>query len=329
MRKKNNQLMPTYPWAFIASPLVDSLLEEEVVWYDTDYTFMSVATREKYKRHGLAAAAAYMSPTTTDVARLRPIARLMIWLTLFDDYYEFCPISELVPIRDHMVNILLGEEPRPDDIGMVRQAAQMTKEFKTFMPDFWIERLAHSFYRYVTYGLMAETPYKLAEIKRFPPLAILLPIREYSIAMYPYLDMLDPALGFTLPVHLHNHPVIQRFRAVIARLTVIQNDFASLEKEKALAAEVLNIVLVVQHEYQISLKEAVEESLRIHDGYVKEVDALHAALPDFGACHKEVDSYISHMKLMLTGIGRWYEDVTERYTQFPTPEYVNADAVEQ
>jgi hypothetical protein len=226
----------------------------------------------------------------------------MVWLTLFDDYYEFCPVNELVPIRDHMVNIILGEEPHPNDIGMIHQAAQMTKEFKAFMPDFWIKRLADCFYRYVTYGLMEEIPYKLAKIKRFPPLAILLSIREYSVAMHAYLNILDAATGFVLPIQLHNHPVIQRFRAIIARIAVIQNDFASLEKEKALEAEVMNIVLVVQHEYNISLEEAITESLRIHDEYVKEMDALHSALPDFGTYHEDVDNYIFHMKLMITGI---------------------------
>ncbi|ALR30925.1 hypothetical protein ATE47_10460 [Chryseobacterium sp. IHB B 17019] len=318
---KNTQIMPTYPWPYIASPHRDSLQDEEIFWYDTDFTFMSKATREKYKRHGLASAAAYMSPTTTDLSRLRPITLLMIWMTLFDDYYEFCPKDKLEPIRDHIINIILGKQPDSDDIGLVRQAAQMVKELRTFMPDFWMERFANSFYRYVTYGLMEEIPYKLAKIKHYPPLAVLLPIREYSVAMHPYLDMLDVSLGFILSANLYNHPIIQRFRAITARLAVIQNDFASLEKEKALGAEVFNIVLVIQHEYKISLEEAINKSLHIHDEYVREMDALHAALPDFGPYHKNVDNYIFHMKLMLTGIGKWYQDVTERYTKFPIPEY--------
>ncbi|MBS0029254.1 terpene synthase family protein [Chitinophaga sp. 22321] len=315
--------IPKYPWPYFIGRFSEEFYEEENNWIDTDYTFMSEGTREKYKRHGLAQATSYMFPACTTMEQIRPIARFMVWLTLYDDYHEVCPVHELAGIRDHIMDVMLGEAPRPDDIGLIRQVARSREEFLPYVNDYWFERWAQSFYRYTTYGIMEETPYKLA--KRCPTLDNLMFIREYSISMYPYGDPVEPSINFIAPRYVSEHPVIQRLKALMCRIMAIQNDLASLKKELAIDTEILNIVVVIMHQFKVSVEEACTESLRMHDEYVREFAEIQANLPNFGAIQKDVENFVYHMALMITGLGAWYYGGNSiRYSTpgaFPKPEY--------
>lgn len=323
MQKEFKAPVPKYPWSYFIGPFAESFYDEERQWIDTDYTFMSGPTRERYKRHGLVQAASYMFPAAKTMEQLRPIARFMVWLTLYDDYYEVCPVDELEHIRDHIMDVMLGKAPEEGDIGLIRQVAKSREEFKPFVSDYWFERWAQNFYRYTTYGIMEETPYKLS--KQYPTLDNLLLIREYSISMYPYGDPVEPSIGYIVPRHVSEHPVIERLKMLMCRIMAIQNDFASLEKELLVDTELLNIVFVLQHQYKISLEEACAEAMNIHDVYVEEFDRLYRNLSDYDFYNEEVERFVYHMILMITGLGAWYQQgISDRYTvpgAFPKPEY--------
>ncbi|WP_449400930.1 terpene synthase family protein [Chryseobacterium wanjuense] len=203
----------------------------------------------------------------------------MIWLTLYDDYHEVCPVNKLADIRDHIMDIMMGASPKPDDIGLMRQVALSRQEFLPYANDDWFQRWAKDFYNYTTYGIMEETPYKLK--KEFPTLHNLLLIREYSISMYPYGDPVEPAINYIVPNSISEHPIIKRLKMLMCRIMAIQNDFASIEKELAVDTETLNIILVIRHQYKVSLEEAIAEAMHIHDEYVKEFVELQNNLPDF------------------------------------------------
>lgn len=37
----------------------------------------------------------------------------MVWLTLYDDYYEVCPVHELAGISNHIMDVMIGQ-PWPE-----------------------------------------------------------------------------------------------------------------------------------------------------------------------------------------------------------------------
>jgi hypothetical protein len=311
MERKLNMPVLRYPWPTIPPAHPEYFTEEEKNWLDTDYTFLPEEAVRKIKGHCLANGASYMAPTTTNTDHLRPIARFFLWLTLYDDYYELWPVKKLAIERDRIIDIILGETPKPNDTGLYRQAATFRDEFLAFMPHKWLERLARSMYRYTTYGIMEEYPYRIA--KRFPKSINLAYMREYTIGMYPYGDMIEPATNFALPDHIAEHPVIMRLRTLLCRILYVQNDWYTLEKEMAMDSEVCNTILVLQHEQKISLEEAMAEALKIHDAYVQEMAVLQANLPDFGDYQTAVENYVYHITLNITGLNSWYNAMTLRY----------------
>ncbi|BAP31002.1 uncharacterized protein CHSO_1965 [Chryseobacterium sp. StRB126] len=312
-----------YSWAYKVAPFAESFYNEQNDWIDTDYQFISETTRTKYKRTNLVQAASYMFPATKTMEQMRPIARFMVWLTLYEDYYELCPVKELASVRDDIMNVMLGEDPRPGDIGLLRQVALSRDEFRPYVNDNWFQRWADSFHDYTTYGIMEETPYKLKH--EFPTLSHLLLMSEYSISIYPYADPVEPSMGFIAPNFVSKHPVIKRLKTLMSRIMVIQNSFASIENKLAMKPDVLNIILVLKNQYRISLEEACMEAMQMHDDYVREFVELKANLPEFGSIQKDVENFVHHMTLMISGLGAWYHSGKlphyEIPGEYPRPEY--------
>lgn len=314
-----------YPWPTVSSPIANAFDEEEKDWYDNDYTFISEEGIKRCKPQFLSRVATYMNPTCDSIERMRPCARLMIYITLFDDYFGMTPAKELKIIADRVYEVMMGEDPDPDEIGILRQMAQARKEWiANGMPQFWIDRISINFYEFIIYGMMEEIPFKQAENRRYPLLPHYLSFRKYSIGMWPYGDLTDAAVNFALPVHIYNHPIIQRCRELLSLIIVIQNDFASLKKELEVESDCLNIIFILANQYQLSYQEACNEAMKIHDAYVKELDDLHESLPDFGPFQDEAYNHIYHVKLHISGCANWYYNSgTKRYEPkaFIVPQY--------
>ncbi|MBB6174798.1 hypothetical protein HNR23_004858 [Nocardiopsis mwathae] len=297
----------TFPFPTVISPFeTDESYHDEALWYDEYYGFLPEEDRNKLKKHALPQGAAFMSPTENDATRLRPMGRWFMFLTLIDDRCEFHSMSDLVSVRDRVCDIILGEVPRRDEIGFLHMLGRMRVEFQEFMPYLWFERLANSFYEYWTYGVMEESPYKLGHKRGVPPLAPYLLVHEYSIAMRPYGDLVDVTTRAPLSVGTFRHSVISRLRSLICRLMSIQNDLYSLGKEEARPSEVFNIVPVLRNELDCSRSEAIDEAMRMLDGFADEIVALRNNVPDFGDEQQAVQDYFHHMELMVTGLDRWY-----------------------
>ncbi|MEU5130403.1 terpene synthase family protein [Streptomyces mobaraensis] len=320
--------VPRYPWPWVPSPFKDHVLSAECHWYDTDYTFLSADTLEKYKRHGLTQVTAYIFPVD-DVEAVLLASRLLIFHTVFDDYFELCPATEMAAIRDHLIAVLLGEPPTPTDLGLFRQVAAVRDECrKAGMPDFWFERLADSFHRYITYGVMEEVPYKLAGV--FPSLAYGLSIHDAAIGMRPHFTMAELVNDCLLPEVVYRHPMLQRLLDVHHRLFVVQNDLFSLDREIHRETEVINHILALRHWEGMSLHDACADVMRMNDRYVKEAADLHAALlevPSFAPFRETVDRYARSLETILTGMNQWYQEGRSiRYDAsggYPEPEYAS------
>ncbi|MBP2614932.1 terpene synthase family protein [Chryseobacterium jejuense] len=313
-----------YPWPTIPSPIANAFDEEEKAWYDNDYTFISEEGIKRCKPQFLSRVATYMNPTCDSMERMRPCARLMIYITLFDDFFGMTPANELKIMADRVYEVMMGEDPHEDEIGILRQMAQARKEWETFMPRFWIDRVSINFYEFIMYGMMEEIPFKQAENRTYPLLAHYLSFRKYSIGMWPYGDLIDPAVNYALPVHIYNHPIIQRCRELLSLIIVIQNDFASLKKELEIESESLNIIFILRHQYKISYQEACTEAMKLHDAYAQELDDLHQSLPDFGSFQEEAYNHVYHIKLQISGCPDWYYNSgTSRYEHkaFIVPQY--------
>ncbi len=332
MNKQLNVPMPVYPWPTAQSPFVGTFYEEENDWYDQDYQFLSPAARASYKKQRLVDVGPFMVPTVTDREKVRPVARFVIYMTVTDDYAELLPVKEIAAFRDRIFEVMMGDDPRPGEKGILRQMQTNRKEWIALgMPEFWLERLARNYkYRFITDGIMEESPYKIS--KDIPPIPLFHLIRANSIGMIPFIDQICPLIGFALPDDIYNHTVIQRLVMLQAIITALQNDFATIGKELSIESEIFNIILLLKHHNKISLDEACTEGMRIHDEFVDEFVTLSNHLPDFSPYQKETEDFIYHIKQMISGLNDfYYKSGTARYGPggFPVPPNGKGETLER
>ncbi len=307
MREKVVVPRLAYPWATIPSPRTDGFLDEETEWLDRDYREMLGDDGvRRWISQEITRVAAYMAPTVDSVEVMRPTARFIVYETVFDDHYGMTPIEKFAPIRDRVFSVMRGDDnPRPGDPGILRQMATGRDEFLAAgMPQFWVERMALSFWQFTTWGIMPEWTYRTTGT--CPPLDLFLEVRAYSIGQQAYGLLAELSSGFTVPENLYHHPVVTRIRHLQAIIIAIQNDMASIGKEVARDSETFNIMFVLRDQYGISLQEAAAKTLEIANGYIAELDRLVSPLPDFGPHRQGMETWAHHMVLQITGLDAWY-----------------------
>lgn len=314
MNKEFKVPKPVYPWTTLQSPFAGTLYEEENSWYDQDYQFLSKEAMARYKKMRLVDVGPFMVPAATEKDRVLHATRFAIYMTVTDDYVELLPIKEIAAFRDRIFEVMMGDDPRPEEKGILRQMQANRKEWMALgMPDFWLERIATNYkYRFVTDGIMEESPYKIS--KNIPPIPLFHLIRANSIGMIPFVDLICPSTGFALPNHIYKHTVIQRIIMLQAIIVALQNDFATIGKELAIESEIFNIITLLQHHHKISFDEACTEGMRIHDEFVDEFVTLSNHLPDFSPYQKETEEFIFYIKQMISGLNDfYYKSGTQRY----------------
>lgn len=314
MNTELNVPKPVYPWTTLQSPFAGTLNEEENNWYDEDYQFLSKDAMARYKKMRLIDVGPFMVPAATEKARVLHATRFAIYMTVTDDYVELLPVKEIAAFRDRIFEVMMGDDPRPDEKGILRQMQTNRKEWIALgMPDFWLERIAKNYkYRFVTDGIMEESPFKIS--KDIPSIPLFHLIRANSIGMIPFVDLICPTTGFALPDFIYRHTVIQRIIMLQAIIVALQNDFATIGKELAIESEIFNIITLLQHHHKLSFEEACIEGMKIHDEFVNEFVTLSNHLPDFSPYQKETEEFIYYIKQMISGLNDWYyKSGTKRY----------------
>lgn len=291
-----------YPFPTLKNPFADTLQEiTDHQWIDGEYLWLyrdDPATRQKYKKTKTAHIASQWFPTASQ-DRLRPICRFMLWTLLNDDKYEEGTPEEIRFIHRQSVAVLKGETSA-DDSGIPLGAllASLREELLRFIPEESLHRFVAALSRYFK-GLEQELEYKLK--KAFPSVEECIAIREDSLCLYPFLELMDVETKLPLPDEINEHPVLQQLRALAVRMMVYFNEVQSVIKDEATDSIYYNVVKVIQHNRNFSLEEACLEDLRIHNEELKEFLRLQASLPDFGEWQDAVVNRVHYISMTLSG----------------------------
>lgn len=160
-----------------------------------------------------------------------------------------------------------------------------------------------------------ETGIELA--KRECPDFILLDVQK-TIGVQAYLDLIEIQLDYSLPNEVMKSDYMKELYRLTARIFGWCNDFHSVLKD--VGREPLNLVLVLQNEFQISLEDANAMAIKLHDEDVQALCNLQADMPDFGNHHQQVQLFVYYLGVMIHGQNEWYLHDTLRYKKGGHPE---------
>jgi Terpene synthase family 2, C-terminal metal binding len=311
-----NMPLPAYPFPHHPSPFEDRIVEDLNTWLDNDYDFLTEEARNQYKRHDFGFATARSFPYLTKYEYLLPITRYTAWGTIFDDYFEYFSFDEKDKLRKQVVSVLRsGHAPRGQEALHLVPLITMRDELLALeLPAWWFDRFVESLNWFIR-GIQDEDHYKAN--KQIPSLEHLKLIREYSIGMYPWIELValeqDCAV---LPCSVLEHPVIRHLKKLVANLVAYQNDFVSLPKELTRGdGEVMNLVLAVQRERNTELKQAYMLALDIHNADLNAFLTLQSNLPNFGKHQRDVEQFVRYLAQLVKGCADWEGKAAFRYSR--------------
>ncbi|MBB5110073.1 terpene synthase family protein [Streptomyces spectabilis] len=279
--------------------------------------FLPDSVAELYKEARTAYMTAYWYPTATREQML-PLCRFMLWSMCNDDLCEAVSANEAHRIHRATVAVLRGHaRAATTGIALGEQVEKLHDELTQFLPADSLSRFATHIDQYFD-GVHAEITYR--DTGTCPTLDDYFVIREKSLMVHAFLDLLEMENQITLPAHILDHPVVQRLESLAVRITAWFNDFQSLDKEEILERSFSNLVKVVQNEFGLNRVDALERALRIHDNDLDEFLRLQSALPDFGEMHDATANYIHRMTFMIAG-WRTIHWITGRYQPGGCPEH--------
>ncbi|WP_343307862.1 hypothetical protein AAHN97_12000 [Chitinophaga niabensis] len=303
-----------YPWPDLISPYVDELEEEINYWLLHSYRCIPPDIKRKYEKTQLGHITARFFPMASR-ERLTPLNMNSLWGIAFDDYHEHCTIDQLRRLKHRVEDILIGAPPLKEENDIFWQLAVMRDSFAQFMPTNWLARFSNSMGEYVQ-GMVEEAPFKQRLIS--PSLSEYMEIRMKAVDVYPLVSFAEVVIGYTFPREVIYHPLMRRLADLTCRIVAWCNDYFSIWKEED--KDIMNIIMVVQHEYDISREEAFAEAVRIHQADVDEYINLCNHMPHFGIHNEKVKEFIHHNNLMIQGHKSWYEKDTQRYKPGGHPE---------
>jgi 5-epi-alpha-selinene synthase len=254
---------------------------------------------------------------TVSLEALKILSDYTFWLVIADDQFEKVGISKqselLEPVHAQLVDILKGRGASLTDAD-----SPLTLAFR----DIWQRlyqllngksQLMFSFAKNMEdyfQGVCWEAMNNTQGIT--PDLATYIKIRTFTIAAYNCFSLIQITDGIALPPEVIEHPVLKLLELAVNNVAIYINDIFSVAKEMR-EGNLHNLVLILQHSYQVSLQEAINRAAELHDAEVRNFIELAAQLPSFGA---EIDAnlqrYILNLRFWMRGHVDWYQ-VTERY----------------
>ncbi|KAJ6780317.1 hypothetical protein PWT90_09913 [Aphanocladium album] len=312
---------PRYPFSNRVSQHIDNLALEYYQWIDADCDFRSRSARSAYKRHRLSDIAARAFPSLT-LEELRPVARFTSSLAILDDFLDKADLGELEQVCHRTTTLLRGlDENRPDYAGFFRQVYLVRQDaLACGMPLHLYEHFVDAIAGLLM-GYGAEKQHNAVDTA--PSLNAYIKLRRQTSGGLCYAKYLCMQKNYRLlPDNVLQHSTILRMHELASLLIGYHNDFISLPKELARGGDVVNLVMVVQREFELgTLPQAWGRALAIHNDTLREFTRLQENLPDFGPWHQTATEYARDLGVMVQGVYAWHTNKTGRYVPGAHQEY--------
>jgi len=242
------------------------------------------------------------------------------WLFILDDEFDELPVGRepavLSQVCQKFIDILQTQEsvtsdvaPTPLFLGL-RDLQQRTLNMAP-SPE-WMQRFITSVRDYFA-ACIWESQNRNCKVP--PSLETYITMRQQAGAQALVVALMECLEEVVLPDRLLTHPRIQSLIVATENLTGWVNDILSVQKEIR-AGDVYNLVLVLKHEYDVSLEQAISLAIDMHNQEMRRFVMLADPLPDMGNEYDPLlQRYVTGLKALVRGTLDWTAgDALTRYT---------------
>ena len=234
------------------------------------------------------------------------------WLVLFcalDDYIEMQrrATSVAADLQD-LLDLFRGGIERPRNGPFASAMLDLRQRLLALAPPSHVARFVDQLQELFE-GFATEAQNR--ERDRIPDVASYLRLREVTVGlkvMFALAELLD---GFNLSNDTRTHPALRQLATRTSNIVGWANDLFTYEKEIR-QGEIHNLVMVLMNERRLTISEAVEQAVMLHDNEVRSFLEDVERLPSFDLTDADVRSYVKMLKCWIRGHLDWARE-TGRY----------------
>ncbi|HEY0254021.1 MAG TPA: terpene synthase, partial [Kofleriaceae bacterium] len=200
------------------------------------------------------------------------------WLFLRDDRCDEGGIANdpraMRALADHQIDVLAGQRPHRDDDPLTAALADLRERMLALGGGRWMARFLANVQDYLDASVWEAENRASA---RVPDLETYVRLRDLTGAVKTCFDIFELAHD-PLPIDARCDARLSRLMQLANRAICWSNDLFSIEKELA-HGDVHNLVIVLQHEADLSLEDAIAAAARMHDEAIRELEAGERGAP--------------------------------------------------
>jgi hypothetical protein len=302
-----------FPGGWRPRPLLNryaSAIERDTLAWLRSYGIGCRATEaERLRKFNCAMYGGYSMPIADYRAGLLVTQFISLWLFWDDVQVE----EEQGWDIEEVVAALTEDRLGPSASRYVRAWHDIGRRLRCAQSARWLERLASTMREWLTNAKVETAMARQYQEGMHPGFERLFVCRTISIGMYPTFHLIEHAEGVELSNDFHDHPVVVELKRLASRLVGVGNDLGGLAKD--VHNQWLNLVLVLGAEAGVSVREAFQMVVDIHNADVEEFDRQAAELPSWDAETDElVAGWVQAVRYNVHGFTLW-EATAQRYQE--------------
>jgi hypothetical protein len=262
-----------YPWRSVAAPQGRRLSEDAEEWAARHRLFATEKLAKKFAAVEVGSLAALVYPGAPHEAQ-QTIADFLGWVFLEDDIFDEEDANEpprLAHLLTAFAEVLDGLEPPPDAPPAVLALADVRARLRALGSEASFRRFADSMRAFWFDGVLAEAEQRSEP--GLPSLERYLDLRMISVGALPCFDLIELAYGFTLHEDVVTDAEVVEMRRLGTLEIALTNDVFSYEKELK-AGDPLNFVHLMHQHHGISLDDAFDRTIRVHNDVIAQFDVI-------------------------------------------------------
>ncbi len=275
--------------------------------------FQLLPTDGNTKRNSIADVAWLAARIHPDTPRepLQLVSKLYAWVFYHDDRCEGSELGTNPPrmIAKHkrLLAILQGAEPTKHDEPLAHALYDLRHSCLKLTPCKWQNQLIYRVEEFFN-AMVWETTNRIR--KQPPSLTTYVQMRPITAGLRTERLLVELTEDIKLPMELQSHAYVQQITLLADQIVCLSNDLFSFPKEIR-QGDFHNLVLVLQHEDQIALEEAVKRATTMHDSALGTFINLTAQLPSFGEkLDPLLERYLDILRTRISGSYDWMCEVS-------------------
>jgi 5-epi-alpha-selinene synthase len=236
--------------------------------------------------------------------KLQLVSDWYTWFFYQDDLYHETRLGslpdQLDSLHSRLLSILRGATPASHDVPLVHALYELWQRWHQLASPAWLNHFTYHISEFLA-AMAWEATNRLHGVP--PSLTAYLRLRPITGGLAIEQLIAELTENVVFPSDVVAYPVWQHLRLLADHAVCWLNDLVSLNKELQ-QNDIHNLVLVLQHEYQIPLKEAVQRAAAMHDSTIAAFIELASKLP---ACDELADlqRYVEILQVRIRGNYDW------------------------